>query len=103
VRSAIGSLLAFVKTKTGMATPLHGNIQANLDLKLKNIAVIGKERMNGIKLMALLEEFNICLLLLLIVVIDSNNRPNLAGYIVQNTSGYIRLHESIWEVGNVAS
>jgi hypothetical protein len=59
-----------------MAIPLHGNLQAILDLKLKNLAVIGNELMNGIKLMALLEEFNICLLLLI------NNRPNLAGYIV---------------------
>jgi hypothetical protein len=66
VRSLFGSLLVFVKTRTGMAIPLHGNLPAILDLKLKNLAVSGKERMNGIKLMALLGEFNICLLLLMI-------------------------------------
>jgi hypothetical protein len=35
---AIGSLLAFGKTKAGMAIPLHGNLQAILDLKLKILA-----------------------------------------------------------------
>jgi hypothetical protein len=62
-----------------MAIPLHGNLQAILDLKFKNLAVIAKERMNGIKLMALLEEFNTGLRRNI-----SNNRPNLAGYIVHN-------------------
>jgi hypothetical protein len=38
------------KSRTGMAIPLHGNPQAILDLKLKNLAVIGNERLNGIKL-----------------------------------------------------